>query len=252
MKKILIATFALCTLLTSCKGKKSSSENEQQGVETTENSGADTEKANLAGEAVCILDKLSVRETPGKKGKWVTSLSLGEQITFLGEKMEDPASKKEYSKIKLIDGKEGWTRSSFIVVNGKVGAMLENTTVYKRPDLLTKTDKQYSPMDIIAVMTTQGDWMQVKGKRRIGEYVEEAWIKSSNISNSPVDVATAKYAAMALSKETMTDKIKALQELVNNSDLSESKFISLIGEKIKDLQEKNSTKDIIEKAKTVE
>lgn len=242
--RTLLVTILASTFLFSCKGNKASNSKDAnnesteqiENATTSENS---TPQAN-SGSAICILDKLSIRDTPGKKGKWLASMSIGEQITFTGEKVLDSVSKKDFSKVKLIDGKEGWTRSDFIVVGGKVGAMTEEAVVYKRPDLLTKTDKKYSPMDIIAVMTTQEDWIKVKGKRRTGKYVEESWIKSSNISESAVDIATAKYVTIALSKNDDTEKIKELREITNNSDLSGSKFIPLIEEQIKELQENNT------------
>lgn len=247
--RTLLVTILASVFLFSCKGNQSSnSKNISNNQSTEQTNGVETNTENStseagSGSAICVLDKLSIRNTPGKKGKWLASMSIGEQITFTGEKITDSISKKDYSKVQLIDGKEGWTRSDFIVVGGKVGAMTAEAVVYKRPDLLTKTDKKYSPMDIIAVMTTQGDWIKVKGKRRTGKYVEESWIKSSNISENPVDIATAKYVSMALLKGNATDKIKGLRDITNNSDLSGSKFIPFIEEQINEIQEENTPKE---------
>ena len=115
--------------------------------------------------AICLYDNLSIRDKPSQKGKWLAAMSLGETITFTGEEVVDSISKRKYCKIKLTDGKEGWTRTDLIAVNGKVGTLKDEAVVYKRPDLLTKTDKKYSPMDIIAIIVTDGEWLQVKGKR---------------------------------------------------------------------------------------
>jgi len=236
MKKIFIAIISVSSLFTACK-------------ETVKSTGTDenkTEKVEVATtkSAICLLDKLSIRESPSAKGKWITSMSLGENVVFTGEEITDGKSKKLYYKVKLIDGKEGWTRATFLAVNGKVGAMLEAASVYKRPDLLTKTEKKYSVMDIIAVTETQGDWMKVKGKRAEGEYVEEGWIKSSNISNDEIDIATAKFASSAIIKSTMTERIKALQEVISNPDLSSSKFVNIIEDKIKDYESRNKEIDV--------
>lgn len=246
MRTIIIA-ISLAFLMIGCKGKKTSTPKKETitSTQTTKTNDKYTTSTNVKttnnSDAVCILDKLSIRNVPCKKGKWLASMSIGEQITYTGEKVTDSISKKDYSKVVLVDGKEGWTRSDFIVVGGKVGAMLDEAVVYKRPDLLTKTNKKYSPMDIIAVMNTQGDWIRVKGKRKQGKYVEESWIKSNNISNNPVDIATAKYFSTALLKNDNTKKIKELQEITNNSDLSESKFIPLIKEQIIELQQREES-----------
>ncbi|CAM1342919.1 SH3 domain-containing protein [Tenacibaculum amylolyticum] len=243
MKKILIAIMSLSLMVTSCKteGGKSTKTTNQ---ETSTNEVADEKTANSAeedasGDAICLLDKLSVRETPTAKGKWITSMSLGEKVYFTGEKHTDSVSKKDYYKVKLIDGKEGWSRSTFLAVDGKVGVMLKDANVYKRPDLLTKTDTKYSPMDIIAVVGTQDDWAHVKGKRGEGKYIEEVWVKAANISEKSVDIATAKFAGLAMNKETMTERIQALQEIVDNADFADSSFMDMIKDKIRDYQSKN-------------
>lgn len=255
MRISLLSIITVLFLLSSCKGNESKDQKSNDTSETTTNTEEATTKTSTesasteSGEAICLLDRLSIRDMPTKKGKWLASMSLGEKVTFTGEKALDTVSKKEFYKVKLVDGKEGWTRADFIVVNGKVGVLLEDATVYKRPDLLTKTDKKYSPMDIIAIVTTQGDWIQVKGKRAEGKYIEENWIKSSNISSSPVDIATAKFATSAMSKETMTERIKALKEIISNSDLSSSGFTPILKEKIKDLEEKNELKESLDSKK---
>ncbi|WP_442267186.1 SH3 domain-containing protein [Tenacibaculum sp. ZS6-P6] len=244
MKKIFIAVISISLLVIGCKTENGTSKS--TSVETNNNS--ETEKTSSvddgSGDAICLLDKLSVRETPSGKGKWITSMSLGEKVYFTGEKYIDSVSKKDYFKVKLIDGKEGWSRAPFLAVNGKVGVMVKNASVYKRPDLLTKTENEFSPMDIIAVIGNQDDWIQVKGKRTTGKYIEEVWVKSNNISDKSVDIATAKYASIAMTKPTMTERIKALQEIVENSDFSESIFINLINEKIKDYESKNVPVDV--------
>jgi len=245
MRKIFIAVVSISLLVIGCKTENGTSKNttvEANNDTETQNTSSDTD--DNSGDAICLLDKLSVRETPSSKGTWVTSMSLGEKVYCTGEVHVDSVSKKEYYKVKLIDGKEGWSRSPFLAVNGKVGVITKDASIYKRPDLLTKTDNKYSPMDIIAVMSTQDDWVQVKGKRATGKYIEEVWIKSNNISDKSVDIATAKFASIAMTKGSMTDRIKELQEIVGNQDFSESSFIDLIKDKIRDYEAKNVPVDV--------
>lgn len=243
MKKIFIAITTISLLVTGCKpeGKSTNSQTTKTTDEVIEEAAV---PEDTSGDAICLLDKLSVRETPSSKGKWITSMSLGEKVYATGEEYTDSITKKDYIKVKLIDGKEGWSRAPFLAVNGTVGVMLSEASVYKRPDLLTKSDTKYSPMDIIAVIGNQDDWVQVKGKRAEGKYVEEAWVKSANISDKSVDIATAKYASMALTKETMTDRIKELKEIVDNPDFSESSFIETLKAKILDYESKNKEIDV--------
>lgn len=239
MKKVTIAIMAASVMLLSCESKTKTTEgsSSEATVQTAE------KNAEEKG-AICLLDKLSIRETAEPKGKWITSMSLGEQVKLTGEEQTNEATKKLYVKVQLTDGKEGWTPARFLAIDGKVGVMQEAASVYKRPDLLTKTEKKYSVMDIIAVTENQGDWVKVKGKRAEGQYIEEGWIKSANISNNAVDIAAAKFASMAMAKPTMTERIAALQELLKNSDLSSSSFISVIEAKIKDYESKNTPIDV--------
>ncbi|AUC14243.1 hypothetical protein BTO06_03360 [Tenacibaculum sp. SZ-18] len=246
MKKIIVAIISLSTILVSCgaEGEKSKKTTEDQLNEFNKEEAPVVETEDKSGDAICVLDKLSVRETPNAKGKWVTSMSLGEKVYFTGESTMDSVSKKEYFKIKLIDGKEGWSRATFLAVDSKVGVMLQDANVYKRPDLLTKTDTKYSPMDIVAVVSTQDDWAQVKGKRAEGKYIEEVWVKSANISEKQVDIAVAKFAGQAMVQETMSDRIVALKEIVDNSDFAGASFMDLLKQKIQDYESKNKEIDV--------
>ena len=107
-------------------------------------------------------------------------------------------------------------------------------------------------MDIIAVLKTQDDWMHVKGKRTKGEYVEEGWIKSGNLSEASVDIAVAKFAGVAMAAGSMTEKIKELEEITENNDFSSSSFIPRLQAKIEDYKSRNQKIDNEEAIKEVE
>jgi len=236
--KNLILFLAITTVLWSCGGKSNSSfEKVEDSPSATEETAAESEAVAEEADAVCLLDNLSLRETPADKGKWITSISLGEVVTFTGEQTVDSVSKKPYYKIKLTGGKEGWSRGDFIEIDGKVGVFIQETEIYKRPDLLTKAGKKYSQMDIIAVTTVQGDWSEVKGKRGEGKYIESGWVKGGNISDKAIDIATAKFGAAALAEEDPDKRVAALTEILENGDLASSSFIPILQEKLTDMIE---------------
>lgn len=219
MKKNLYFIFILLSVvaLFSCKGKKGQGEGDSTAVEATEDGTF----------AVCVFDRASLKETPEEKGKWLESLSIGEKCEYLDDTKEDNSGSKpvKYYKVRLQGGKEGWVQANLISLNSKPAALNQNADVYSRPDLLTKTSKKYSKMDIVAVSATEGDFIQVTGKRRDGKWVETGWIKGTNVTYSDVDVAVAKFGSKALA---MTDEVKqkeALQEILNNTDFSNSIFI---------------------------
>ncbi|HEX2935049.1 MAG TPA: hypothetical protein VHO72_06820 [Bacteroidales bacterium] len=131
----------------------------------------------------------------------------------------------KYLKVELQDGKQGWVQSDFIVVNGKPATVLQDAVIYSRPDLLTKTGKSFSRMDIVGVKTEQNGFIEVAGKRKDGKWIESGWIKPSNITTAEIDVAVAKYASKALALADPTKKAAAINEILENSDLQSSVFI---------------------------
>jgi hypothetical protein len=217
MKKyyVTLLVFAVLIVMSGCKTKKSTGEDNSTGN-------------NLKGDAVCIWDNIPLKETSGKEGKWLASVNLGEKCMYLDNSREETNGEKKtkYLKIRLQDGKEGWVQSDFIVLDGKPGVIIQDAVVYSRPDLLTKTDKSFSRMDIIGVKEPQNNFIEVAGKRKAGKWIEKGWVKEPNISYSEVDIAVAKYAAKALAIADKEKREAAVKEIVDNKDLQESVFIT--------------------------
>ena len=187
--------------------------------------------------AVCIWNNISVRAEPSAKSKWITSISIGEELTYLGKSAIDSTDKnREYLNIRLADDTEGWSVSDFIVIDGTVAVLLEDKDIYKRPDLLTKSDRAFDMLDIIAISAEQGDWLEVVGKRADGKWIQKGWIKDGELSKKPIDVAVAKFAAAALELESKEAQMEALVEILNNSDFSSSYFITFVEDKLNELQ----------------
>jgi len=184
--------------------------------------------------AICIWDQVSVRKEPGAKTTYLTALSIGESLTYLGG--DTVIDKKTYVKVLLNDGEEGWSRVDFLVPNARSAVMLSDVSLYSRPDLLTKTDKLFSAMDIVASIEVNEDWMNVKGKRAEGKWLDEGWVKTENVSFDPVDIATAKFATKALELQG-EEQVEALRELISNQDLTNSKFMSSLVVKLTKLSE---------------
>ena len=233
MKYLITATLAL--FLFSC------------GTNTTNESASNTGSASQVSEedkatveekiAVCVWDQVSVRESPNSKGKWKTSISLGESLTSLGLTVIDSLDKnRKYLKVRLADDTEGWSVSDFIIEEAKVGVFLMDKDIYKRPDLLTKSDKQFSQLDIVAIKSEQGDWYEVTGKRAEGKWLDSGWVKKGDISSESIDVAVAKFARKAQEEDSEEATIEAYEEILNNGDLAGSAFISMIEEKLSELK----------------
>jgi hypothetical protein len=200
------------------------------------------------GDAVCIWDKVSLKETPANDGKWLAAISLGEMVDFLDSEKEVTTGDKtvKYLKVELQDGKQGWVQSDFIIVNGKPGAILQDAVIYSRPDLLTKTGKSFSRMDIVGVKGEQNGFVEVAGKRKDGKWIETGWIKPANITSAEIDVAVAKYASKALAIAEEDKKTEAINEILENSDLQNSVFIEELKSMVSPTEE--SLEEAVEEA----
>ncbi|HEY4789156.1 MAG TPA: SH3 domain-containing protein, partial [Bacteroidales bacterium] len=186
--------------------------------------------------AVCIWDKISLKESPSDKGKWLASLSLGEKCTYLDDSKEDNSGKKPvtYYKVKLQDNQEGWVQSDFVILKSKPATIIKEAEIYSRPDLLTKSNKTFSMMDIVAVKSEQGDFIEIVGKRKAGKWIESGWVKSSTVSYADVDIAVAKYGGKALEIPDRQKRNSALNEIINNQDFKSSVFINTLFKMVDD------------------
>lgn len=71
----LLSTLFLCSILTilsiGCGGDKD-----------TKSADSNDQQTSIKGNsAVCIWDGIAMRENPSEKGKWISSISLGEKLT---------------------------------------------------------------------------------------------------------------------------------------------------------------------------
>ena len=196
---------------------------QNQPAKTDVNSGID----NIDGAAtVCIWDRAVLRTEPSmENGKWISSIALGEKVTWLNESYVDSAdNNREFLKVRLSDGKEGWTIAYVLVRNAKPAAITQKVYVYRRPDILTITDKAIDPMEMVAITKSEGEWLEVVGKER----KKSGWNKNEGISLKDADVAVAILASKALAEDDEKKKLAKLQAIIENPDLANSVFLNAI------------------------
>ncbi len=188
------------------------------------------DEPNLEVNVVCMWKAVSLREEPSSKGKYVTTMNLGETGTTYGETVTDSSSSKvrEYVKITLGDGTEGWIQKNLTAVDVASYVVKSRTKLYKRPDILATSKKEFDIMQFIVVTDTQDDWMKVKGKRHQDGWFSEGWVKSSHLSSSDIDITVAILAERAISFSDKAKKLEALNEITDNADFSGSIFISSV------------------------
>ena len=197
-------------------------------TDTTDVASDNGTTAASVNNGLCLWKELSVKAEPIEKGKYLTSLSQGEQFVALTDTTSEVVGNKRthYQKIQLTDGKEGWVRADLIAVNARPATFIIESSVYKRPDLLTSTKKQFSLMDFVAVKATHTDgWVEVVGKRKGDTWFTSGWVKSESLSYDQVDVAFAILYARASEIEDVNERDNQIRGLYANQQFVTSRFV---------------------------
>lgn len=186
--------------------------------------------ASVEEPAVCIWKEVGIRSTPQEKGKYVTTMYLGEKATALGDTASELVGNRRYQyvRVRLIDQTEGWIRSDFIAVGATPAALLKETTIYKRPDLMTSTEKTFAQMDFVAIRESLEGWVEVIGKRKDDSWFSSGWIKGENVTTQPTDVAFSVFYTKAMMIEDPEKQREEISKLLKNTDLASSTFYPIV------------------------
>ena len=229
-----VLSFAILAFgLLSCSGTETKDKEKQSKVE---------EEAPKEVDAVSIWDGISVRKEPSSDGKWLSSISLGEKVLMTGKTAVDSSEdNREYVEIKLGDGKQGWVVSDFVEEGSAVTAIRE-AQIFKRPDLLTKTDKSFKVMDVLVLMETKDEWVEVKGKSQGEKWFWSGWVKRTDLSDDEVDIAVAVYGQKALEIEDEEKRSEAIKEILENESFISSQFKADLKNELNELNNEEAEK----------
>ncbi len=184
---------------------------------------------------LCMWKEIAVRETPAEKGKYLTSIYLGEKLTVFDDTVSENVNGKKtvYRHIELIDGTKGWVRVDLIATSAVAASFSKESTVYKRPDLMTATAKAFQPMDFVAVKTVlENGWTEVIGKRVGDNWFTSGWIRNENLVKADNDVAFAVFYNRAMENKDPAKQYTELQTLLANEELSSSVFFETLSQKV--------------------
>jgi hypothetical protein len=175
--------------------------------------------------SVCIWDITPVKLEPTQKGRWISSLALGEKVVWLSEEKVDSTDKSnKYLKVRLSDGKEGWVSDYTLATDAKPAVTIHKSIIYLRPDLVTVTNKEYAPMEFVAISMLENEWCEAKGL----ESKKTGWIKSETVSIKDDDIAVALLAYKALAETNKDKKKEKIEAIINNPLFSKSLFIDTL------------------------
>jgi len=93
----------------------------------------------------------------------------------------------------------------------------------------------------VVVLEEKDGWAKIKGKKRTDSWFKDGWVKLDNLTNSEADITVVILTERALLKDTPEKQKEALNEIIGNSDLSSSIFISNVSTLIESLSEDASS-----------
>jgi hypothetical protein len=144
---------------------------------------------------VVIWNEVGVRDTPSDKGKYLTTIYLGEKFELVGDTASEVvgAKRNHFHKIKLSDASTGWVRDELVALHVAPAAVMTGAVICKRPDHATVTDQAFSIGDFVVVRKVEGNFYEVTGKRVDQKWFSNGYISKDYISFKPIEV---EFAAM--------------------------------------------------------
>ncbi|QXP58780.1 SH3 domain-containing protein [Olleya sp. HaHaR_3_96] len=175
---------------------------------------------------ICLWSKVGLRDIAGRKGaKYLATIYFGETVKFLGEK-ETGSDNKEYLKIELSDGAQGWVYEHLFAENGKLAVLKKPLAIYKRPDVMEFVGNKFDRGDIVVLLDqSKGEWEKVTGF----EKKNEGWIKKSDdFVYDDLDIKLAILYNRALNEDNASKKNKKLKLIMDNPAFQQSNFIDIV------------------------
>jgi len=230
---IIFAFIALFILCISCKSDK---EKELKSIKDTKLK----VKEKVSG--VCIWDGIAIREKPSRNAPLISTMNLGESFYYLNTHAIDSSYRNQkYLSIELSDGTVAWAAEFGLIINAKTGVIKDKVPIYKRPDLLTISDEEFSPMDILAITEETDDWLKVTGEKK----KLKGWIKKSYVSLNEEDIAFALIAKRVLAAKDDKSLLDKIQNILDNNPYPTSIFVETLNKISQEEKNKKRLEEIM-------
>ena len=138
----------------------------------------------------CNWTELGLRATPSEKGKYVTTVYLGEHLTLSGDTASEVNQGKKilFHKVALLDGTIGWLRDEFVASNAVPAVVVQETPIYKRPEETTMSYNTFHILDVVALKPSMGNWVEANGKPSDKTWFQLGYAHLENFSLAKRDV----------------------------------------------------------------
>lgn len=230
---VLLICLTLFALIISCKSDKQKLLQSQKDMKREA-------KEKVSG--VCIWDGIAIREEPSRNSQLISTLNLGESFYYLNEIAIDSSHKNQkYLNIELSDGSVAWAAEFGLIIDARTGVVKDKVPIYKRPDLLTISNEEYSPMDILAITEESDDWLKVTGEKK----KLKGWIKKSFVSMNEEDIAFALIAKRELYSKDDKPLLDKIQNILDNNPYPGSMFVETLNKIAQEEKNKKRLEEIM-------
>lgn len=219
---------------TACGGGDGGSDNgggDDSGI--VDDSGDDDDDSPIgdinAKDAVSVWNRHSLRTEAGGGGKWKATLSFGEEMEIAGDTIYDAKKKKYYSKVKLLDGSEGYVRYDLIHYGGELAAVMSEADIYSRPSVANIGNDKFEAGDLVVVMDKKEDnWTRVIGKNDSKGKRKRGWVLGKDVlTKDEIDIAVAVLMSKAMD-ENLAKRKEMLEKISENPTYASSMFMKQV------------------------
>lgn len=210
----MLALMLLFTI-SACGGEKKGGEAEE--TETEEDVVDDVDSDGGATMTLSTWEGHSAKDTPGNDGKWVASIAFGEELTLLNETEKDAKTSKDYEKVKLLDGKEGWVRADFIAKNASLAAVTQDAQIYKRPGISNITEDMLLAGTVVVVKSRKDDFSEFIARNDAANKRKEGWLLGDkSLTTDETDISAALLYSKAMNEKVPAKRQEKLKQVVSN------------------------------------
>ena len=217
MKSLSLFLLSLMLLFTisACGADKKGGEAEE--TETDENVVDDIADDGGSTMTLSTWEGHSAKDTPGNDGKWVASIAFGEELTLLNETEKDAKTNKDYEKVKLLDGKEGWVRADFIAKDASLAAVVQDAQIYKRPGISNITEDMLLTGTVVVVKSRKDDFSEFIARNDAANKRKEGWLLGDkSLTTDETDISAALLYSKAMNEKVPAKRQEKLKQVVSN------------------------------------
>lgn len=164
--------------------------------------------------------------------EWVEALTLGDKVTLLGgiTKAKYNGNEREYYKVKLASGKEGFVRSNLLGVEGTLGVVkADSSFLYSEPRDVKITEKSLVRAQVVVVLKSGAtdQFIPVVGYDEAKDVpFSSVFVTKEDVSINDVDLNTVILLTVAKAQKNPTLKKNLLT--VASTKYSTSIFQDLV------------------------